>query len=158
MKQGNFHSRTIGYLGRALSLELSAVQQYMTQAALCDAWGLADAAERLRRETVEEMQHADRIIKRMLRLGFAPNASQLRPVAVARNLADLLRQDAALETEIVALYDEATRFCERIGDSENAAFFDALFREETEHAGEIDAWIESLGAGRKQGTYDRVYF
>ena len=55
MQHARIHPRTLGYLGRALSLEYSAVQQYMTQAALCEAWGLADAADRFRRETVEEM-------------------------------------------------------------------------------------------------------
>ncbi len=55
------------------------------------------------------MQHAERLVKRMLGLGAAPNASQLRPAGVARSLVDLLLQDAVLEAEIVALYDEATR-------------------------------------------------
>jgi bacterioferritin (cytochrome b1) len=64
------HPRVLGYLGRALSLELSAVQQYMTQASLVELWGLADAAERFRHETVEEMQHAERIVKQMLALGW----------------------------------------------------------------------------------------
>jgi bacterioferritin len=158
MRHASIHPRTLGYLGRALSLEYSAVQQYMTQAALCNAWGLDEAAERFRQETVEEMRHADRIVKRMLGLGVAPNASQLRPAGVARNLVDLLLQDAVLEAEIVALYDEAARFCERIGDVGNAAFFGDLLREETEHAGEIQNWLESLGFRQQRRTDERVYF
>lgn len=146
MRHARIHPRILGYLGRALSLEYTAVQQYMTQAALCEAWGLTDAARRMREETVEEMQHADRIVKRMLGLGVAPNGSCLRPAGVARNLVDLLRQDAELEAEIVDLYDEATRFCQRIRDPENAMFFEALWREETAHAGEIADWLESLDA------------
>jgi len=58
MNKERIHPRTLGYLGRALSLEYSAVQQYMTQAALCDAWGLKEAADRFRHETVEEMRTA----------------------------------------------------------------------------------------------------
>ena len=89
MRHARIHPRTLGYLGRALSLELSAVQQYMTQASLAEAWGLPEAARRLREETVEEMQHAERIIQRMLALGVAPNGSHLRPAGVSRNLVDL---------------------------------------------------------------------
>jgi bacterioferritin len=158
MRNASIHPRTLGYLGRALSLEYSAVQQYMTQAALAEAWGLREAADRFRREAVEEMQHGERLIKRMLGLGVAPNASQLRPAGVARNLTDLLLQDAALETEIVSLYDEATQFCRRIGDHENAAFFEALLQDEQHHAAELDEWLESLGVVRQARVDDRAYF
>ena len=54
MPMGAVHPRVLGYLGRALSLELTAVQQYMTQASLAETWGDADTARRLREETVEE--------------------------------------------------------------------------------------------------------
>jgi bacterioferritin len=158
MRSASIHPRTLGYLGRALSLEYSAVQQYMTQAGLADAWGLQDAGDRFRREVVEELQHAERLVKRMLGLGVAPAASQLRPAGVARNLVDLLLQDQALEAEIVALYREATEFCRRIGDAENAAFFQGLLHEEEHHAGEIVAWLESLGAAPLGGVDDRAYF
>jgi bacterioferritin len=158
MRHARIHPRTLGYLGRALSLELSAVQQYMTQASLTEAWGLSEAAERLRAETVEEMQHAERIIQRMLALGVAPNASQLRPAGVARNLIDLLRQDALLESEIVALYQEASLFCHRVGDLTNAEFFATLLDEETAHAEEIAQWLAALGVPRSRDPEARAYF
>jgi bacterioferritin len=158
MRHASIHPRTLGYLGRALSLELSAVQQYMTQASLAEAWGLQEAAARLREETVEEMQHAERIIQRMLLLGVAPNGSQLRPAGVARNLVDLLRQDAVLEGEIVALYREAVTFCRRIGDRDNGDFFEALLNEEAAHAHEIEDWLASLGVPRYRAPADRAYF
>ncbi len=158
MRHARIHPRTLGYLGRALSLELSAVQQYMTQASLAEAWGLPEAARRFRQETVEEMQHAERITQRMLALGVAPNASQLRPAGVARNLPDLLRQDARLESEIVALYQEATGFCHRIGDPENGDFFAALWQEEAHHAQEIDDWLAEVLPHPARATGDRVYF
>jgi bacterioferritin len=158
MRHARIHPRTLGYLGRALSLELSAVQQYMTQASLAEAWGLPEAARRLREETVEEMQHAERIIQRMLTLGVAPNGSHLRPAGVARNLVDLLRQDAVLEAEIVALYREAVIFCRRIADRDNGDFFEALLNEESAHAREIDDWLASLGVPRYRDPSERAYF
>jgi len=158
MRYARIHPRTLGYLGRALSLEYSAVQQYMTQAALCDGWGLREAAARFRHETVEEMRHAERIVERMLALCVAPNASRLRPAAVARNLGDLLRQDAVLEAEVVALYQEATDFCRRIGDDDNADLFAALLAEEEEHGREIETWLASLAPPPPRGRDERVYF
>ncbi|MBK1644621.1 bacterioferritin [Thiocapsa imhoffii] len=158
MRHVRIHPRTLGYLGRALSLELSAVQQYMTQASLAEAWGLTEAATRFREETVEEMKHAERIIQRMLILGVAPNASQLRPAGVARNLVDLLRQDAVLEAEIIALYQEAVTFCLRIGDQANGEFFQGLLQDETVHAQELEQWLIALGVPRVQDRNERAYF
>ena len=97
---GAVHPRVLGYLGRALSLELSAVQQYMTQGSLAELWGDPEAAERFRRETVEEMQHAERIIQRMLALGVVPAASQLSPVSQAPDLVGLLRLNLNLKLQI----------------------------------------------------------
>jgi bacterioferritin len=138
------HPRVLGYLGRALSLELSAVQQYMTQASLVELWGDAAAGARFREETVEEMRHAEQLVQRMLALGVAPAASQLKPVGHARDLAGLLRLDAALEEELINHYAEAVRFCLLIGDSENEAFFRTLWTEEQHHGEELGAWLRSL--------------
>jgi bacterioferritin len=144
MTAGAAHPRVLGYLGRALSLELSAVQQYMTQASLVELWGDAQAADRFRQETVEELQHAERIVKRMLALGVAPAASQLRPVTHAADLVELLRRNAVLEDDLIAHYAEAMRFCVQIGDGEQHAFFQALWQEEQQHGRELATWLASL--------------
>jgi bacterioferritin len=139
--------RILGFLGRALSLELSAVQQYMTHAKLAEAWGLLEASGRLRHEVVEELQHAERLTGRMLELGVAPNGSQLRPAAVGRSLKELLLADARMENEIIALYDDAVTYCARVGDRENEAYFMAFLQEEQQHHAELEAWLDEL-----QGT------
>lgn len=138
------HPRVLGYLGRALSLELSAVQQYMTHANLAQAWGEVEAAERFRHETVEEMQHSERIVQRMIQLRVAPSASQLRPVAHGPDLVALLRQNAVLETDLIQHYGEAVRFCLLVGDTDNEAFFRALWLEEQQHGESLTRWLASL--------------
>ena len=144
MLYANADPRVLGYLGRALSLELSAVQLYSTQARLVAAWGLAGAAERLSNEATEELGHADRIIARMLALGAAPNASQLRPVKLGRSLPELLHHDYAFENELVKLYDDATRHCARTGDHDNRVFFETLLGEEKAHSNELVQWLAEL--------------
>lgn len=134
----------LGYLGRALSLELSAVQMYSTQARLVETWGMTEVAGKLSMEAREEMGHAERIISRMLALGVAPNASQLRPVQLGKNLLDLLQSDYAFENELVGLYEKANRHCARIGDRDTRVFFEALLIEEQEHAANLAEWIQDL--------------
>lgn len=138
------HPRVSGYLGRALSLELSAVQQYMTQACLAEQWGDLESAGRFRRETVEELQHAERIVQRMLQLGLAPGASQLKPISHAPDLEGLLRLDAVLEVDLIEHYAEAVRFCEAIADTDNRAFFAALWQEESDHGQELQEWLATF--------------
>ncbi len=142
----NVDQRVLGYLGRALSLELSAVQLYSTQAKLVEAWGLAEVAGKLSAEAGEELAHAERIISRMLALGAAPNASQLRPVRLGRNLQELLQANHAFETEVVSLYEAATRHSARVGDHESRLFFEALRAEEKEHARHMLDWLQELQA------------
>ncbi|NDG74346.1 MAG: bacterioferritin [Synechococcaceae bacterium WB8_1B_136] len=145
------HPRVLAFLGRALSLELTAVQQYMTQASLLEHWGDQDAANRFREETVEEMQHAERIVKHMLSLGVAPAASQLQPVTHAPDLLGLLEQNAVLENQLIAHYAEATRFCKLLRDQSNEAFFQSLWDEEQHHGEELNAWLRELGGPRRHG-------
>lgn len=136
--------RVLGYLGRGLSLELSAVQLYTTQAKLVDTWGLGEVAGKLSAEAGEELGHAERIIGRMLALGVAPNASQLRPVTLGNDLRSLLEYDHAFEEELVGLYSAAVSHCGRAGDQDNRLFFEALLAEEQAHAVTLKEWLQQL--------------
>jgi len=134
----------LGYLGRALSLEMTAVQQYATQAKLVSAWGLAEDASKLQEESLEEMGHVERVISRMLALGAAPNASMLRPVKLGTSLRDLLMADAELEKDLVELYTQAAHHCASNGDHDNRKFFEGLLQEEQVHDTALTAWIKRL--------------
>jgi len=136
--------QVLGYLGRALSLELSAVQQYSTQARLVAMWGLAEEAASFRKEAEEEQRHADRIIERMLAVGVAPAASQLRPVKLAPDLSGLLQIDKQFEADIIEMYRSATRYCAGIGDHDSRVFFESLLKEEQTHLADLEAWLLRL--------------
>jgi bacterioferritin len=125
-------------------MEFSAVQLYSTQAKLVESWGLAEVAGKLGAEAGEELAHAQRIINRMLALGVAPNASQLRPVRLGRNLQELLQTNHAFESEVVHLYEDAMRHSARVGDHDSRLFFEALLAEERQHARHMLEWLHEL--------------
>ena len=134
----------LGYLGRALSLEMTAVQQYAAQAKLVSVWGLTGEASKLQQESLEEMGHVERVISRMLALGVTPGGSILRPPQIGSNLLEVLKADQALERDLVDLYTQATHHCARSGDHDNRMFFEELLREEQAHDVSLTAWIKKL--------------
>lgn len=136
--------RVLGYLGRALSHELSAVQQYMTHARLAELWGMEEPAKTFREEVVGELQHAERLTGRMLELGAIPNASQLKPTRAGVSLLELLEADRELELQAVQLYQDAAHYCALINDPVNGELFTELMNEELEHARELEGWIQQL--------------
>ena len=144
MSTGKADERVLGYLGRALSLELSAVQLYSTQASLVSSWGLSEAAARLRSESEQELQHVDRVIEYMLVTGVAPSASQLRPVRLGHDLASILRIDQQFEHELIEFYRNAVTHCARVGDRDHRAFFEGLLEDEQFHLEELLSWQASL--------------
>jgi len=125
--------RVVGYLNQALGHELSAVQHYLTQACLCDLWGLPEAAAGLRREADEEREHVERIIGRLLLLGLTPQATQLAPARPGRDRGEMLRSSHALETAAVRLYADAEAACVRLRDDATAHLFADLRRDEERH-------------------------
>ncbi|EQD77901.1 bacterioferritin [mine drainage metagenome] len=113
--------RLSGYLSRALSHELAAVQQYLMQAKLTGLWGLSAQSAQFRRDVNEELVHAERLMERMLILGIPCNATQLPPIRPGRTLAEMLQIDRGLEIEAIRLYEEAAFYCARRQDGETQA-------------------------------------
>ena len=144
MHVGVTNKKVLGYLGRALSLELSAVQLYSTQSRLVGNWGLDKAAQRLRQEASEETEHAERIIARMIAHGAVPGASQLRPVELRPDLVSLLKFNREFEMELVKLYQDAVNYCAGKGNNDDRVFFQSLLLEEQQHAADLSGWIASL--------------
>lgn len=144
MQEGSEDVKVLGYLGRALSLELSAVQLYTTQSRLTANWGFDQAAKKLRHEALEEMQHVERIVARMLDKGAAPNASSLRPVKLGPDLPALLKINQEFEQELIQLYLQAVSHCTSKGHKNDHLFFQQLLQEEQQHAAELGEWLARL--------------
>lgn len=131
--------RTLGWLSRALTHEMSAVQQYLAQSVLARLWGDETLSKQLRREAVEEMTHAERLMERLIQLGVAPSAGNLPPARLGPNVDALLSADRTLEVDAVRLYQEALAHAKRMRDTESAALLEDILREEVAHVQELDA-------------------
>lgn len=130
--------RTLGWLARALTHEMRAVQQYLAQGVLARLWGEADLADHLRREAIEELGHAERLMERLILLGVAPSAGNLPPARLGRRVEDLLASDRTLELDAVRLYQEALAHARRMRDADSAALLEDILGEELAHVRELD--------------------
>lgn len=136
--------RLSGYLTRALSHEMTAVQQYLVQAKLAGMWGLTGHSARFRQDSSEELGHAERLIERMLVLGIPCNATQLQPVRTGRTLEEMLEIDRLLEIDVIRLYEEAAQYCARRQDRETQALMSALLEDELGHLKDLDQQLSEL--------------
>ena len=143
----HFDPRLSGYLTRALSHELAAVQQYLMQAKLAALWGMADLSTRMREDVNEELVHAERLMERMLVLGIPSNALQLPPARTGRSVEEMLQIDRVLEIDVIRLYEEAGHYCARIRDSETQALFADILQDELGHLGELDRMLSEIHTG-----------
>jgi len=137
--------RTLGWLSRALTHEMSAVQQYLAQSVLARLWGDEALSSKLRSEAVEELGHAERLMERLIAVGVAPSAGNLPPSRLGRNVDDMLAADRELEVEAVRLYQEAVAHARRMRDSDSAALLTEILAEEMQHVQEIDSLRNANG-------------
>jgi bacterioferritin len=137
--------RTLGWLSRALTHEMSAVQQYLAQSVLARLWGDEALSSKLRSEAVEELGHAERLMERLIAVGVAPSAGNLPPSRLGRSVDDMLAADRELEVEAVRLYQEAVAHAQRMRDSDSAALLTEILAEEMEHVQEIDSLRNANG-------------
>ncbi len=139
--------RTLGWLARALTHEMSAVQQYLAQSVLARLWGDTETSAKLRHEAVEELGHAERLMEQLIRFGVAPSAGNLPPARLGREMADLLHADHTLEVNAVRLYEEAVAHARRMRDEDSVKLLEGILAEEKAHVREID----QLGGGSSHG-------
>lgn len=137
--------RTLGWLARALTHEMRAVQQYLAQSVLARLWGDQVLADKLRHEAAEEMEHAERLMERLIVLGVAPSAGNLPPTRLGRSVEDLLAADRVLELDAVRLYQDALAHAQRMRDPESAALLESILGEELAHVQEIDGILAEQG-------------
>jgi bacterioferritin len=102
-------AKVVEFLNKALRHELTAVNQYWLHCRLLDNWGYKDLAKQWRKESIKEMEHADKLVVRIIFLEGFPNLQLLDPLRIGQNVKEVLDCDLALEISARTLYQEATR-------------------------------------------------
>jgi bacterioferritin len=131
--------QVIQYLNKALKNELTAINQYFLHARMYENWGLRELNEKEYEESIDEMKHADQLIRRILFLEGLPNLQDLGKLKIGENTEEMLRCDLELEMEAVPLLREAVEYSETAKDYVSRELFERILESEEEH---ID-WLET---------------
>ena len=141
----------IDYLNRALRSELTAVSQYWLHYRLQEDWGFGKIAAKSRAESIEEMNHADKLIARIIFLEGHPNLQKLDALRIGETLRESLDADLAAEYDARTLYVEARDHCESVKDYVSKDLFEELMTDEEGHIDYLETQIhlyERLGQER----------
>ena len=136
--------KVIEYLNKSLRHELTAVNQYWLHYRLMDNWGYKDLAKQWRKESIEEMEHADKLIERIIFLDSSPNM-QLDPLRIGQNVKEILDYDLAIEISARALYQEAATHCHSVKDYVSRDLFEKLMADEEHHIDFLETQLDLVG-------------
>jgi bacterioferritin len=125
--------KVIEFLNRALRHELTAVNQYWLHYRLLANWGYMALAKQWRKESIEEMQHADKLIDRIIFLDGFPNMQVLDPLHIGQTIKEVLDCDLAAEISARSLYEEAATHCHAMRDYVSRDLFESLMKDEEHH-------------------------
>lgn len=132
------NEKIIDILNYLLADELTATNQYMVHAEMCDNWGYTRLSEYIEKRAIAEMKHAEKLIARLLFLEGIPIVSHLHPIHIGADVQAQLKNDQASEEGAVKAYNEAVKLAYDLSDGGTRILLESILKDEEEH---LD-WLE----------------
>ena len=126
-------------LNGALTIELTAINQYFCQAKMCADWGFHNLAKKHYEESMGEMKHAEKLIERILFLEGVPEIARYDVIRVGSDVKEQFENDLKLEMKGVAHYNELVALSVRLDDNATRELAAPILVESEEH---VD-WLET---------------
>jgi bacterioferritin len=137
-------AKVIEYLNRGLRSELTAINQYWLHYRFFENWGYRELAKAWRQESIEEMEHADKFVHRILFLEGFPNMQSLDPLRIGQSVEEIVQLDLATEMDARALYLEAANYCMSINDRVTKLLFEEVAESEEKHIDFLETQLELI--------------
>ena len=136
--------KVIEWLNKALKAELTAINQYFLHSRMLKDWGVSKLADKEYKESIEEMEHADKIIERILFLGGLPNLQDLGKLYIGETVQEILECDMKLEDEAVPMYRDAVEYCESVRDYGSRDLLQSILLDEEEHVDFLETQFDLI--------------
>jgi bacterioferritin len=133
------NAKVIAVLNEALQEELLAINQYFLHAEMCENWKYETLSKFIKKQSIDEMKHAEKLVERILFLDSTPSLTGPATLKVGKNVKEQLANDLELELDAVKLYNGAIKLSREAGDNATAEFLQGILKDEEEH---VD-WLES---------------
>jgi bacterioferritin len=138
------NDRVIAYLQEVLKAELTAINQYFLHAEMLNNWGYKRLYAHTRKESIEEMHHAEELIERILYLEGSPNMAEMFPLRIGLNVKQQFENDLALELEAVPRLNDAIKVATEAGDNGSRELFEKILVDEEEHVDWLEAQLHMI--------------
>ena len=138
------NKEVIDILNEALKLELGAVNQYWLHYRLLENWGYTKLAKKERAESIEEMQHADKLVVRIIFLEGFPNLQHVAPLMIGQNVKEVLESDLKGEHLARDLYMKGRELCRKHEDYVSMQLFEELLKDEEGHIDFLETQLDLL--------------
>ena len=133
----------IAQLNVALREELSAINQYFLHAEMCHSWGYHQLGGYIKKQSIDEMKHAEELLERLLFLDAIPKMEYMA-LSVGSNVKEQLEADLKLEVNAVEMYNAAVKISREAGDDASRALFSELLKDEEEHVDWLEAQLQQI--------------
>lgn len=138
------NAKVIAQLQEALKEELTAINQYFLHAEMCENWGYKHLGNYIKKQSIDEMKHAEKLIERILFLDGVPSISEAMHLNVGQNVKAQLENDLALEVNAVSMYNNSIRIAREEGDNASRELFEKLLRDEEQHVDWLEAQVHQM--------------
>ena len=138
------NDKVIEQLNAALSAELTAIVQYMTQSEMCNNWGYKPLGDRTKARAIEEMKHAEGLIERIIFLDATPSVDVGLKPQLGRNVQQQMEINHKDEQDAVRQYNQAAKVCVEANDDGSRALFERMIQDEERHVNYLEAQLHSI--------------
>ena len=136
--------KVLKHLNKLLKGELTAINQYYLHSHMLENWGMTKLAEHEKKESIEEMMHADKLIARIILLDGLPNMQDLEKLHIGENVREVIEGDRKLEVEGIKNYREGIKLCEEVQDYVSRDLMLEILTDEEGHLDHLDTHLHMM--------------
>ena len=138
-------AKVIAFLNQVLKAELTAINQYFLHAEMCENWGYYRLAHLVRKESIEEMTHAEKLMERILYLDGTPNMSDYFKINIGADVEAQFKNDLQLEYDAVKRLNDGIKLCVAQNDNGSRELAEQILTDEEHHIDWLEGQLHAIG-------------